>query len=117
MVTTSNIEPRQVAFSDPAHVIRPNLVYGGVAVAGAGVGAVGGKIDMKHGVTAATEAVGAATRWARRQHHQCVFYRQLLKGARRTPWCPTLVVVRHVVDRGVCVFVESEKSHSNRSIV
>jgi hypothetical protein len=80
MVTTSNIEPRQVAFSDPAHVIRPNLVYGGVAVAGAGVGAVGGKIDMKHGVTAATEAVGAATRWARRQHHQCVFYRQLLKG-------------------------------------
>ena len=42
--------------------------------------AVGGKIDMKHGVTAATEAVGAATRWARRQHHQCVFYRQLLKG-------------------------------------
>ena len=71
MVTTSNIEPRQVAFSDPAHVIRPNLVYGGVAVAGAGV-AVGGNIDMKHGVTAATEAVGAATRWARRQHHQYV---------------------------------------------
>ena len=34
--------------------------------------AVGGKIDMKHGVTAATEAVGAATRWARRQHHLCV---------------------------------------------
>ena len=32
------------------------------------------------------------------------------KGARRTPWCPTLVVARHVVDLGVCAFVESGKS-------
>ena len=30
------------------------------------------EIEMKHGVTEATGAVGAATRWARRQHHQCV---------------------------------------------
>ena len=42
MVTTSNIEPRQVAFSDPAHVICPNLVY-------CGGGWLGGKMDMKHG--------------------------------------------------------------------
>ena len=41
---------------------------------------------------------------------RCVFYRQLLKGPRRAPWCPTLVVVRHVVDLEVCAFVESEKT-------
>ena len=74
MVTTSNIEPRQVAFSDPAHVICANLVYLAVVV-----GLVVSVLSQC-GVTAATEAVGAATRWARRQHHQCVFYRQLLKG-------------------------------------
>ena len=28
------------------------------------------EIEMKHGVTEATGAVGAATRWTRRQHHQ-----------------------------------------------
>ena len=68
MVTTSNIEPRQVAFSDPAHVIRPNLVYGG----GGGRWCVCSEIEMKHGVTEATGAVGAATRWDHRQHHQYV---------------------------------------------
>ena len=69
MVTTSNIEPQQVAFSDPAHVavIRPNLVYGG-----GGRWCVCSEIEMKHGVTEATGAAGAATRWARRQHHQYV---------------------------------------------
>ena len=69
MVTTSNIEPRQVAFSDPAHVIRPNLVYCG---GGPGRWCVCSEIKMKHGVTEATGAVGVATRWARRQHHQYV---------------------------------------------
>ena len=66
MVTTSNIEPRQVAFSDPAHVICPNLVYGD------GGACVCVELEMKHGVTEATGAVGSAAWRARRQHYRCV---------------------------------------------
>ena len=57
--------------------------------------------DPNLGIARATRREFASAKWQMLCH---VFYRQLLKGGTRSlrPWCPTLVVVRNVVDLGIC---------------